>query len=180
MSTLEQVQSGCSSCGNHLFKVSWSAGVPTAFDPEKDAPDYNPYHRKHKDKRTVPGNEDFGPDAEPGGGFGTTVRGRDDPRRNRNTSLYDEEYQRQIEKDIDGTEETNLDYKPDAGPKPHTFEDRDSSFLHDTLTKKPEPVGPHNMQDGLGYQFNKDLKRRRKSPFSSDSIFDSVSKKLRS
>ena len=157
---------GCQ-CGNHLFVVAWSGGIPDTFDVGTYGPGYNPYRRKKKpgdgqrDKLTMPANEEFGPDGEPSSGFGTTVRSKGDPRASNDISMHGNEYEEQLKKDIDDMENTiSFDGEFPSGNKApdgvqrmdgsgHRFTDPGDPLGRINVNKEQEPVGPHNMQKGF-------------------------------
>ena len=152
--------SGCS-CGNSLFKISWdTGGFGSTFSPDNDPRKKNPYKRKSKpgdgqgQKLTMPGSEGMGPDDEPGVGFGTKVRSKDDPRVKGDISMYGPDYEEEVKKNLEDMEEThmiddappNKKTPPSTGPKPGTFEGAGQSLGVDSrMNDKEEPIGPHNM-----------------------------------
>lgn len=157
------IDKGCS-CGNHLFVVAWSAGIPDTFDPSTYGPNYNPYRRKKRpgdsqgDKLTMPGNEDA--EGESGTGFGTNVRSKGDPRADGDTSMHGDEYAEQVKNDIEDMENTiSFDGEYPSGRKTEDgvqhsdgsdtrFTDPEDSLGYININKEQDPVGPHNMQKG--------------------------------
>tara|TARA_Y100000310_G_scaffold333763_1_gene411980 strand:+ start:11120 stop:11704 length:585 start_codon:yes stop_codon:yes gene_type:complete len=172
-----QAESGCSACGHHMFKVSWSRGkVP--FIDEDSAFLYDPYRRHSKpgdgkgDKLTMPGNID--PTGEPGAGLGTNVRNKLDPRYRGGISQFDDEDDNEAEKNIEDMGDTHLDHMPSEGAN-------DSRFFNPT-----DPLGANNVvnkkqEDGpLESELRRhDATRGLKFDSKADSIFDHIRQKRR-
>ena len=164
-----QAVSGCT-CGGTLFKVAWNVGVPRMENPIRD-----PYRRKKRpgtsddgDLLTHPADTD--PLGEPGTGFGTITRSKDDPRVKDQLSMYDQDYRDEVKKNIDDMEDTNLDHRPDEGPKPNTFTGSGDIIPESDLDTGPR--GPHNMQKGV-------LKERTEFNRLTDNVIDFIRNKRR-